>query len=390
MRVDPYAAVGVAAFLAVTIMPVRMAAQRLAPALDVGASTVRYADTTSISATSVSPTLRVESASATFTASGTFSSISAGGWTSQGNLIASSFVALAPRVHGELAASAGGSAHEDQTTTGQLLAQARAHFMGNARGFWLGGGFGRSWDGVAAHRLTQLDLGTWLSNGNATIVAALTPTALGDEPTARLRYADATLGARVVHSRAELTASLGARFGSELPGTSGGSAWGSVGGAVWLVGPVALTASAGTYPIDYTQGYPGGRFAAVALRLSRPPVTKQMLGSDDVALAAGRGSDLPAGPIESFSIGIAADRRHRTIAVRARAVSAVEVTGDFTGWRPAQLTRGRDGRWAATLPIAPGTHEIALRLDGGKWIVPPGLTIIRDEFGGMSGLLVVK
>jgi hypothetical protein len=115
-----------------------------------------------------------------------------------------------------------------------------------------------------------------------------------------------------------------------------------------------------------------------------------MLGSDDAALSAGRSSTVPAGPIESFSVGPSADRRHRTIAVRARAAGSVEITGDFTGWRPVQLTRGRDGRWMAALPITPGTHEMALRLDGGPWIVPPGLTIIRDEFGGTSGLLVVK
>lgn len=390
MGVNSCAALRVGAALALTTVPLRLPAQRIVPALDVGASAVRYADTASLSATAISPTLRVESASATFTASGTFSSIAAGGWTTQGNLIASRFVPFSPRMHGELAASAGASAHDDQTTTGQLLAQGRAHFMGSSRGFWLGGGLGRSWDGVTAHRLTQLDVGTWVSNGNATIVAALTPTALGDGSTSRLRYTDATIGARVIHSRAELSASLGARVGSELPGTSGGSAWGSVAAAVWLVGPVALTVSAGTYPIDYTQGYPGGRFAAVALRLARPPATKRMFGADDEALAAGRNGNAPAGPIESLSVEVSADRRHRSIAVRARTASTVEVTGDFTGWKPVQLTRGRDGRWLATLPIAPGTHEIALRIDGGAWIVPPGLTIIRDEFGGTTGLLVVK
>jgi hypothetical protein len=43
-----------------------------------------------------------------------------------------------------------------------------------------------------------------------------------------------------------------------------------------------------------------------------------------------------------------------------------------------------------TLPIPAGAHEIALRIDGGAWIAPPGLTTIRDEFGGISGLLVIR
>ncbi len=390
MRIYLHATLHGFALLVMMTTPVQLGAQRIVPVLDVGASAVRYSDTVAFSSTAMSPTLRVESGSGTLTASGTFSSIVSGGWTTQGSLIASRFVPFTPRVHGEVAASAGGSAHEDRTTTGQMLAQGRAHFMGNARGVWVGGGFGRTWDGVAAQRLTQLDVGTWVSNGNSTIVAAVTPTSLGDAPASRLRYTDATVAARFVNSRSELTASLGTRFGTELPATSGGSAWGSVTAALWLVGPVAVTASAGTYPIDYTQGYPGGRFASVALRLSRPPASREMLGSDDAALSAGRNATVPAGPIESFSVGPSADRRHRTIAVRARAAGSVEITGDFTGWRPVQLTRGRDGRWMAALPITPGTHEMALRLDGGPWIVPPGLTIIRDEFGGTSGLLVVK
>jgi len=30
-----------------------------------------------------------------------------------------------------------------------------------------------------------------------------------------------------------------------------------------------------------------------------------------------------------------------------------------------------------------------VRLDGGKWLVPPGLLSMLDEFGGTVGLLVV-
>jgi hypothetical protein len=218
----------------------------------------------------------------------------------------------------------------------------------------------------------------------------VTPISVSGVGQPSLQYADATAAARWVGARAEVAASLGTRFGSGLPATAGGSAWGSVSGAVWVAGPVALAASAGSYPIDYTQGYPGGRFASLALRVSRRPATKATSDSDDAALAAARGVTAPIGPIASFFVGTSADRKHRTIAVRARAVTSVEVTGDFTRWQPVRLTRRRDGQWVATLPIPAGTHEIALRIDGGAWIAPPGLTTIRDEFGGVSGLLVIK
>jgi hypothetical protein len=94
--------------------------------------------------------------------------------------------------------------------------------------------------------------------------------------------------------------------------------------------------------------------------------------------------------VESFAVGTSADRKHRTIAVHARALTSVEVTGDFTDWQPVRLVRRPDGHWAATFLIPAGTHEIALRVDDGPWTPPPGLTTIRDEFGGMSGLLIIK
>jgi hypothetical protein len=48
------------------------------------------------------------------------------------------------------------------------------------------------------------------------------------------------------------------------------------------------------------------------------------------------------------------------------------------------------GWWAVTLPINAGKYQMNLRLDGGRWLVPPGLLSMRDEFGGAVGLLVVE
>jgi hypothetical protein len=67
----------------------------------------------------------------------------------------------------------------------------------------------------------------------------------------------------------------------------------------------------------------------------------------------------------------------------------VEVYGGFTNWQPVALARGRDGWWTATLPLAGGTHEVSVRVDGGAWLVPPGTTAIRDEFGGTAGVMVI-
>ena len=68
----------------------------------------------------------------------------------------------------------------------------------------------------------------------------------------------------------------------------------------------------------------------------------------------------------------------------------VELSGDFTAWRPVQL-RGEDGGWwSVSLPIAPGTYQMNVRVDGGGWIVPPGLTAIADEFGATVGILTIE
>ena len=64
--------------------------------------------------------------------------------------------------------------------------------------------------------------------------------------------------------------------------------------------------------------------------------------------------------------------------------------GDFTDWTATPLEERGDGTWELERFISPGVHRVNLRIDGGPWIVPPGLSSARDEFGGEVGLLVVQ
>jgi hypothetical protein len=43
-----------------------------------------------------------------------------------------------------------------------------------------------------------------------------------------------------------------------------------------------------------------------------------------------------------------------------------------------------------TLALAPGTYRFNIRVDGGAWVVPVGVTRLADEFGGTVGLLTVR
>ena len=48
-----------------------------------------------------------------------------------------------------------------------------------------------------------------------------------------------------------------------------------------------------------------------------------------------------------------------------------------------------NGDWTVERVVAPGTHRVAIRVNGGPWAVPPNLPHVSDEFGGEVGLLIV-
>jgi 1,4-alpha-glucan branching enzyme len=80
----------------------------------------------------------------------------------------------------------------------------------------------------------------------------------------------------------------------------------------------------------------------------------------------------------------------RVLRIYAPAARTVEITGDFTHWQAVQLTRGSDGWWSVTRAMAPGTYQMNLRIDGGRWLAPPGLLTTSDEFGGTIGILTIE
>jgi hypothetical protein len=75
----------------------------------------------------------------------------------------------------------------------------------------------------------------------------------------------------------------------------------------------------------------------------------------------------------------------------ARGATAVEISGDFTDWRPVPLSRNpaNADAWVATFRISPGMHRINVRRDGGPWMVPGGTTRSADDFDGEVGVFVL-
>jgi 1,4-alpha-glucan branching enzyme len=68
----------------------------------------------------------------------------------------------------------------------------------------------------------------------------------------------------------------------------------------------------------------------------------------------------------------------------------VELSGDFNGWQPVVLHQTRPDVWETTLSVGPGTYHVNVRVNGDRWVAPPGLVTIADEFNGTVGLLILR
>jgi hypothetical protein len=299
-----------------------------------------------------------------------------GNWSLQGQASGSVFAPVSAFV-GEVAGFAGGSTHRDGSGTSELLLNARLHATHRLAEWFLGAGAGRTTFADESRTLLLAEAGVDRSipQGNATFT--LTPVAMGDS----IRYADGQLAIAWQRGKYELGALAGARIGDQLTALGGTArAWANVSFTARLTSRAALLAGGGTYPIDPTQGFPGGRFISLGVRIAYPRRPTRVADSGSV--------DTLQRPKVAFEV----ERHSGQVAFKVLAPTAqsVELTGDFSDWDPVQLTPAGDGWWTLTRSLSPGNYQVNLRLNRGKWEVPPGLLIMADEFGGSVGLLVLK
>jgi hypothetical protein len=374
---------GVLTALLIFASPVN--AQRTETSLDVGAVALRYADTLNAGAATIAPRATADWGRAVADVTGTYSQFASGGWSTQGALSGSLFAPTTLGFLAEVAGFAGGSAHHDGTRTGQVLANGRLHFMRTRGELFLGAGGGRTWVGGGSRSvfLGEAGVSTTIRQVGATLTAS--PAIVEDS----IKYLDAQLSLSLSRDRLDLGALVGTRLGDQLT-SLGGTArtWGNLTAVASLTPRFALVVSGGTYPIDPTQGFPGGRFVSANIRLA----TRRLRETSPVQTEQ---AQVETGATEGGPTvtRFAAERSHAgwvTLRVNAPRAQLVEVSGDFTNWTPLRLERASDGLWSATFPINPGKYQMNLRLDGGKWLVPPGLLSMLDEFGGSVGLLVIE
>lgn len=363
-------------------------AQRTAASVDVGAVALRYADTVNATAAVLTPDVRMDWSQASAEALATLSQFAGGGWSAQGLVSASLFTPRSRGFFGELAGYAGGSTHQDATRTGEALTNARIHFSRSGSGAFVGAGGGTTWDGSGWRRVLLGEIGAWADFGAGTTVLKVSPVSVDDSA----KYVDGQIAVNWTSGRLDLSALAATRWGSRLPfDPSGTRTWASVAITAWATPVFGIVGAAGTYPVDPTQGFPGGRFVSLGIRLASGRRNALKSGESPQGMESVR-TEVPAGLSPAADLFRVEARPQGVVMLMVHAPSArrVEVNGDFTGWTPVDLKQTSGGWWALAMPIAPGKYDMNLRVDGGAWIVPPGLLGMKDEFEGSVGLLIVE
>ena len=363
-------------------------AQRTAASVDAGVVALRYADTVNATAAAITPDVRMDWSQASAEALATISQFAGGGWSAQGLVSASLFTPRSRGFFGELAGFAGGSTHQDATRTGEALTNARIHFSRGGSGAFVGGGGGTTWDGSGWRRILLGEIGAWADFPGGTTVLKVNPVSVDDSA----KYVDGQIAVNWTSERLDLSALAATRLGSRLPfDPTGTRTWASVAITAWATPVLGIVGAAGTYPIDPTQGFPGGRFISLGLRLASGHRNalrseKSFHGTESVLTEAPGGllAAADAFRVEAGPQGVV------MLMVHAPSARRVEINGDFTGWTPVDLKQTSGGWWALAMSIAPGKYDMNLRVDGGSWIVPPGLLEMKDEFEGSVGLLIVE
>ena len=114
------------------------------------------------------------------------------------------------------------------------------------------------------------------------------------------------------------------------------------------------------------------------------------LGFNTAILSSKAPAATPRGSANASAFRVSAVRPGIVrVAIRLGVGASVEFASDCTNWRPTSMAR--DGEvWVAEVPATPGVHRANVRVNGGRWIAPPGLARVDDDFAGEVGIFVVE
>jgi len=365
-------------FLCAVVAPAPLCAQWALTA-DAGVSHLRQAGIPESNAQTFGATLDAAGERSVLRTSFLAALAASGSWTSQGLVVGSIVGPNAGMARWQLdgALSAFGETSEASTTSAEIAARAR---LGTSlRGGALGVGLGSNSRGSTRNPLYRAQGDGWWSIGVERVIAsvALTRTrsifsvaSNTQASSPSVSYLD--VGANWRHDAGGLTVGAGGglRTQSGSPHTSSG--WGAIDASAWLSPRFAVAVGAGRTLDDVVRGVPHAAFVSVAVRIAIQPHASMLARPQ--ALVGPRIS------VERLSDDLL------RVDVRADGASRIEMMGDFTNWSPVVLA-ANDNVWRLERAIAPGPHRIAIRIDGGPWIVPVNLPRIEDDLGGTVGII---
>ena len=269
-----------------------------------------------------------------------------------------------------------------------------------AGGVWLSGGQRASASQTLPTHVQTFGAGTWRRVGRAVFTTSFTTSSSGRNASSLLgqpnnpgtgdtlgtgidtvprggssvarQYAD--IESSVYWSRGALA--LDGLLGTRVSTSYGQrSTWGRA-QASWALGEqFALVAAGGTRAPEPAIGRMGGNFFSFGVRLASAPWIAHVLHPGARSSASG--------------FGVRADGQTRVIYVHAPAARTIELMADFTDWQPVAMRHASNDEWELAMRIAPGSHRVNIRVDGGEWSAPPGAGTVHDEFNGVVGLVVV-
>lgn len=261
---------------------------------------------------------------------------------------------------------------------------ARQHYVSDARGAWVGGGYGHTRrDGVASWS-GALDVGAWQRFGPFYLSGAISRHSSSDWPLLlasgvfrnpdddRYDLVDAQLIIQARNGPHDFTLAYSERRG--VAGTEAEFRSLSASGTLQLTERFALLGGGGQQLADPLRGLPQADIVTISARVTfgyRPlPVMQRSLASQALVIPfVGGGGEL-------------------VVRVLASDTTHVEVAGDFSKWE--SLPVERDGPfWVARVELPPGKYRVAVRINLGDWLAPRNLARVRDDYGGEAGILVI-
>jgi hypothetical protein len=363
---------------------------QVTPGLDAGIAAVKYDGFLLSGAASLAPSVRWDHprGRAFVSARGTYLRFESGNRSLDASMRGSWFTPLARRWRGELGLGLGASDYASIAHFSHGIVDARVHLMDQNRGGWLATSFGRSSFGSGPRPVAVVAIGGWLLRADAAVFATFDRSFVGDTA-----YSDLRSSARLQSGVVLLEGTLGARIFSN---GAGHGVYGEASATVPLGGNTALIVAGGRYPTDVITGSIAGSYLSAGFRLGASGIRKPLptVGPRPAIPHSSSGSDGSALPATEARLEVAPGASTDDpvkLTLYAAGAGVVEISGDFTDWKPIELRRSltNGDAWEGMFRMSRGIHRINVRRDGGPWMAPAGTTCSADDFDGEAGVFLL-